>query len=112
MVSVNSSRETKNRWLRTATAVAVCLHGVRRDAASLNQPGLAVWSCYMVLVQYAFTSFQKGVERVLGRGLGIIVALVLGRSRGTPGGWALYWKCSPSCLCSTSISRVGWPIHF
>jgi uncharacterized membrane protein YccC len=62
--------------LRTATAVAVCLVCV--EMLHLNQPGLAVWSAYMVLVQYSFTSFQKGVERILGRGLGIIAALVLG----------------------------------
>src|SRR5260370_14242625 len=38
---------------------------------------LAVWTTYLVTVQYAFTRFQKGLERVLGRGLGILAGLVL-----------------------------------
>lgn len=38
---------------------------------------LAVWTSHMVMNQVAFTSFQKGVERILGRGLGIVVGLVL-----------------------------------
>jgi uncharacterized membrane protein YccC len=42
-----------------------------------------------VLVQYSFTSFQKGVERILGRGSGILVALVLATL--TRNAWGLGW---------------------
>ena len=38
---------------------------------------LAVWTTYLVLAQYGFTRFQKGLERVVGRGLGILAGLVL-----------------------------------
>src|SRR5258708_3928373 len=61
--------------LRAAAAVAVCL--ICAEWLHLQQPGLAVWSTFMVMVQYPFTAFQKGVERVLGRGSGILIALVL-----------------------------------
>ncbi len=61
--------------LRTAAAVSICL--ICAEALHLRQPGLAVWSCYMVHMQVAFTTFQKGVERILGRGMGILLALVL-----------------------------------
>ena len=61
--------------LGLATAVAVCL--VCAEWFHLDQPGLAVWSTYMVMVQFAYSTFQKGVERILGRGLGIVLALVL-----------------------------------
>jgi uncharacterized membrane protein YccC len=61
--------------VRAATAVAVCL--ILAERLHLQQPGLAVWSTHMVMVQYSFTTFQKGVERVLGRGTGILIALVL-----------------------------------
>jgi hypothetical protein len=36
-----------------------------------------VWTTYLVMAQYAFTPFQKGIERVVGRGLGILAGLVL-----------------------------------
>jgi uncharacterized membrane protein YccC len=72
--SSHSARETKHA-LRAATAVALCL--ICAERLHLQQPGLAVWSTHMVMVQYTFTTFQKGVERILGRGLGILIALVL-----------------------------------
>jgi uncharacterized membrane protein YccC len=43
----------------------------------LQHANLAVWTTYMVLTQYTFTRFQKGLERVVGRGLGILAGLVL-----------------------------------
>jgi hypothetical protein len=61
--------------LRSATAVSLCL--ILAERFHIAQPGLAVWSTHMVMVQYAFTVFQKGVERALGRGCGILMALVL-----------------------------------
>jgi uncharacterized membrane protein YccC len=61
--------------IRAATAVAICL--VCAERLHLQQPGLAVWSTYMVMVQYSFTTFQKGLERIVGRGAGILIALIL-----------------------------------
>jgi hypothetical protein len=43
----------------------------------LEHGNLAVWTSFMVMAQYPFTRFQKGLERVVGRGLGILAGLVL-----------------------------------
>lgn len=61
--------------LRAASAAAICL--VCAVWLQLEQPGLAVWSTHMVMIQVSFTTFQKGVERILGRGFGILVALLI-----------------------------------
>src|SRR6516164_8726628 len=61
--------------LLTAGATVVCL--VLAEWIGLKHANLAVWTTYMVLVQYTFTRFQKGLERVVGRGLGILAGLVL-----------------------------------
>lgn len=49
------------------------------EVCHLPHAGLAVWTSHMVMAQYPFTVFQKGLERIAGRGLGILagVALVL-----------------------------------
>jgi uncharacterized membrane protein YccC len=57
--------------LRDALAAALCLLLV--EWWQLSQANLAVWTTHMVLAQYTFTAFQKGVERVVGRGVGILL---------------------------------------
>jgi uncharacterized membrane protein YccC len=61
--------------LRGALAAALCL--AVAEYWHLEHTNLAVWTTHMVTAQYTFTAFQKGVERVLGRGLGILVGLVI-----------------------------------
>lgn len=61
--------------LRVALAVSICL--ICAERLHMAQSGLAVWSTYMVIVQHTFSTLQKGIERILGRGLGIFLALVL-----------------------------------
>jgi uncharacterized membrane protein YccC len=61
--------------LRVALACTICL--IVAEYFQLDQPGLAVWSAYMIMVQFTFTTFQKGIERILGRGLGIVIALLI-----------------------------------
>ena len=61
--------------LLTAGGTAACL--VLAEWLGLQHSALAVWTTYLVMVQYTYTRFQKGVERVLGRGLGILAGLVL-----------------------------------
>jgi uncharacterized membrane protein YccC len=69
--------------LRAAAAAALCL--VLAEVWRLEHADLAVWTTYMVLSQYEFTAFQKGIERILGRGLGILTGLVVVLlSRGDP----------------------------
>lgn len=59
----------------TAGATVVCL--LVAEWIGLTHSNLAVWTTYMVMAQYTFTRFQKGVERIVGRGLGIFAGLVL-----------------------------------
>lgn len=61
--------------LRVALATSVCL--VLVAWLHLYHGNLAVWTTFMVMVTYQFTAFQKGVERILGRGLGIVIALLI-----------------------------------
>jgi uncharacterized membrane protein YccC len=61
--------------LRGALAAAVCL--ALAEWWHVEHANLAVWTTHMVTAQYPFTAFQKGVERILGRGLGILVGLIL-----------------------------------
>jgi uncharacterized membrane protein YccC len=68
-------RSETGHALRVATAAVVCL--VLVEWAHLEHGNLAVWTTHMVMAQYSFTAFQKGLERILGRGLGILVGLVL-----------------------------------
>ncbi|MFN4259045.1 MAG: FUSC family protein [Gemmataceae bacterium] len=69
------ARDATRHALLTAVASVVCL--VLADKLMLRHGNLAVWTTFMVMAQYTFTSFQKGVERVVGRGLGILAGLVL-----------------------------------
>jgi uncharacterized membrane protein YccC len=59
---------------RTAAAATLCLLLV--TALGLEHGNLAVWTSFMVMAQYPFTIFQKGIERIIGRGLGILLGLV------------------------------------
>ena len=61
--------------LRGALAATVCL--ALAEYWRIEHANLAVWTTHMVTAQYPFTAFQKGVERVFGRGLGILVGLIL-----------------------------------
>lgn len=61
--------------LRGALAAAVCL--ALAEWWHVEHANLAVWTTHMVTAQYPFTAFQKGIERILGRGLGILVGLIL-----------------------------------
>lgn len=69
------SRSATGHALLTAVASVVCL--VVAEAWRLEHSNLAVWTTFMVMAQYPFTRFQKGLERVIGRGLGILAGLVL-----------------------------------
>jgi uncharacterized membrane protein YccC len=59
----------------TAIASAVCF--ILASAWDLKQPNLAVWTTFLVMAQHTYSSFQKGVERIVGRGVGILAGLVL-----------------------------------
>jgi uncharacterized membrane protein YccC len=75
MTPVQDTWDPMGHALLTAGSTVVCL--VVAEWFGLQHANLAVWTTYMVLTQYTFTRFQKGLERVVGRGLGILAGLVL-----------------------------------
>jgi len=75
MTTAQDTRNATGQALLTAGATVVCL--VLAEWFGLKNANLAVWTTYLVMVQYTFTRFQKGLERVVGRGLGILAGLVL-----------------------------------
>jgi uncharacterized membrane protein YccC len=62
--------------LRIGLAAVVCL--LLAEWWNLGRASLAVWTTHMVMAQWTFSIFQKGIERIVGRGLGIVAGLVLG----------------------------------
>jgi uncharacterized membrane protein YccC len=74
MASSATPSET-GRAVRVATAATLCLLAV--EWLHLRHGNLAVWTTHMVMAQYAFSAFQKGIERILGRGLGLVAGLLL-----------------------------------
>jgi uncharacterized membrane protein YgaE (UPF0421/DUF939 family) len=75
MMPAQDTRDATGHALLTAVATVVCL--VLAERFGLEHGNLAVWTTYLVMAQYTFTRFQKGLERVVGRGLGILAGLVL-----------------------------------
>jgi len=75
MTTAQDTRNATGQALLTAGATVVCL--VLAEWFGLKNANLAVWTTYLVMAQYSFTRFQKGLERVVGRGLGILAGLVL-----------------------------------
>jgi uncharacterized membrane protein YgaE (UPF0421/DUF939 family) len=74
-MSAVTTRVATGHALLTAFASVVCL--VLAEAFRLEHADLAVWTTFLVMAQYTYTSFQKGLERVVGRGLGILAGLIL-----------------------------------
>lgn len=74
MVQVAAHNEVGHA-LRVAVAASLCLIVV--EWWHLEHGALAVFTTHMVMAQYPVTAFQKGVERLAGRGLGILVGLII-----------------------------------
>ena len=64
--------------LRVASASVICL--VVTELFHLQQAALAVYTAHLVMVLFPITSFQKGLERFLGRALGLLYGLILVRT--------------------------------
>src|SRR5258708_19408691 len=75
MTANQKTRDAASDAFLTAGVSVVCL--VLAELFGLEHANLAVWTTYLVIAQYPFTRFQKGLERVVGRGLGILPGLVL-----------------------------------
>jgi uncharacterized membrane protein YccC len=74
-MAVPDTRDATRQATLTAVGTVVCL--VVAEWFGLTHANLAVWTTFMVMAQYPFSRFQKGLERVLGRGLGILAGLIL-----------------------------------
>lgn len=61
--------------LRVMAATSLCL--VIGQWLHLDLPYLSLFSAHIVMSQYTITSFQKGVERIVGRSLGVGYGLLL-----------------------------------
>jgi uncharacterized membrane protein YccC len=61
--------------LRVGAASTACL--VVAQWLDLQETALSVYTAHIIMVQYPFTSFQKGVERTFGRISGLLYGLVL-----------------------------------
>lgn len=61
--------------LRVAVATTLCL--LLTEVFRLKMTSLAVYSAHLVMAQFTFSSFQKGIERIVGRVLGVAYGLVL-----------------------------------
>jgi uncharacterized membrane protein YccC len=75
MTTPQQPQDATGHALLTAGTTVVCL--VVAEWLNLTHANLAVWTTYLVMAQYPHTVFQKGLERVMGRGLGILAGLVL-----------------------------------
>jgi uncharacterized membrane protein YccC len=69
------SQIATQRALVSAVSCVLCL--VAAEAIGLEHSNLAVWTTFLVTAQYPFSRFQKGLERVIGRGFGILAGLIL-----------------------------------
>jgi uncharacterized membrane protein YccC len=61
--------------LRVAAAAAIAL--VIAEWWHLPHTNLAVWTTHMVMSSHVHTTFQKGVERIVGRGGGILLGTLI-----------------------------------
>jgi uncharacterized membrane protein YccC len=74
MDTLRSSRRVAQA-LRVAAAAAVAL--VVAEWWHLPHANLAVWTTHMVMSSHPHTTFQKGLERVVGRGGGILLGTLI-----------------------------------
>jgi uncharacterized membrane protein YccC len=74
MITLRSSNRAVQA-LRVATAAAIAL--ITAEWWHLPHTNLAVWTTHTVMSSHAHTTFQKGVERIVGRGAGILLGTLL-----------------------------------
>jgi hypothetical protein len=61
--------------LRVAAAAAIAL--VVSEWWHLPHTNLAVWTTHMIMSSHPHTTFQKGIERIVGRGAGILLGTLI-----------------------------------
>jgi uncharacterized membrane protein YccC len=70
-MSTPASNSRAIQALRVAAAAAIAL--VVAEWWHLPHANLAVWTTHMVMSSHPHTTFQKGIERIVGRGAGILL---------------------------------------
>lgn len=68
-------REALGKALRVGLASVSCL--LTAEFFGIEQTSLSVYTAYLVMALFPITSFQKGVERFVGRCLGLAYGLVI-----------------------------------
>lgn len=81
-----SSRRTAQA-LRVAAAASITL--VVSECWHLPHTNLAVWTTHMVMSAHPHTTFQKGLERIGGRGAGVLLGTLIASFFGEEKGLAL-----------------------
>ena len=75
MATSESRLSALKNGLRVGLASGICL--CISEWFHLEQPALGVYTAYLVMALFPVTSFQKGVERFVGRTLGFVYVLCL-----------------------------------
>jgi len=75
MMNARRSSSRTVQALRVAAAAAIAL--IVSEWWHLPHTNLAVWTTHMVMSSHPHTTFQKGVERILGRGGGILLGTLI-----------------------------------
>src|SRR5262249_15473434 len=75
--SMDSPRSSSRalQALRVAAAASIAL--VVAEWWHLPHANLAVWTTHMIMSSHRHTTFQKGFERIVGRGAGILVGTLI-----------------------------------
>jgi len=76
-MAANEGESAVGLGLRVATASTGCL--IVGELFHLEQTSLSVYTAHLVMTLFPISSFQKGVERFVGRTLGILYGLALVR---------------------------------
>ena len=75
MINARRSSSRTVQALRVAAAAAIAL--IVAEWWHLPHTNLAVWTTHRVMSSHPHTTFQKGVERIVGRGVGILLGTLI-----------------------------------
>jgi len=81
LLSITHMADEEDQWPAVALALRVAVASTTCLAISawlgLGQPALGVYTAHLIMSLFPVTSFQKGVERFIGRSLGIVYGLIV-----------------------------------
>jgi uncharacterized membrane protein YccC len=80
----------------TRIALAAVISLIIAESLQLRFANMAVWTTHMVMAKYEFTIFQRGVERLIGRIVGVLIGLIL--LAAFPDAWSIRAVLQIICL--------------